>query len=663
MIKSSIYQNHLLDEAKSSETYLNSSFPISLVISRREIGVFMADYNAESITVLGGLSAVRKRPGMYIGSTGVRGLHHLVYEVVDNSIDEAMAGFASLITVTIQKDGSLEVEDNGRGIPVELHPKYNMSALEVVMTKLHAGGKFDSATYKVSGGLHGVGISVVNALSELLIVQVKRNGKLYEMRFSRGETVGTIQEVGVSETTGTIVTFTPDKGIFESTDFHYDTLANRLRELAFLNRKVRIVLTDERDGTTNDFYYEGGIVSFIEYLNKNKNPLHSVVYLQKEKDSTVVEISLQYNDGFQENLFSFANNINTIEGGTHLIGFKTALTRAINNYATAQKEEKITGDDVREGLTAVISVKLHDPQFEGQTKTKLGNSDVKGIVDSIVFSGLTTFFEENPSIGKQIVAKCFLAAKAREAARKARELTRRKGILDSGSLPGKLADCQLNDPAKTELYLVEGDSAGGSAKAGRNREYQAILPLKGKILNVEKARIDKVISNELIGIIIAALGSGIGEEFNIAKLRYHKIIIMCDADVDGRHITTLHLTLFYRYMRPLIEHGYLYIAMPPLYLIKKGKVAKYAYNDAEKAVILKELGEDVHIQRYKGLGEMNADQLWETTMNKENRTLKQVTIEDAVAADLMFTVLMGEEVDARRDFISEHAKEVKELDV
>lgn len=623
-------------------------------------------YGAESISVLGGLQAVRKRPGMYIGSTGPRGLHHLVYEAVDNSIDEALAGFCNRINVIIHTDDSVSVEDNGRGIPVEIHPKYNMSALTLVMTKLHAGGKFDGKAYKVSGGLHGVGISVVNALTSRLIVQVMRDGKLYQQTYERGKPVTDVETLGETQKQGTLVRFYPDKDIFETTDFSYDILASRLRELAFLNKNVEISIKDERTEKEETFKYAGGIVSFVEYLNQNKTMLQDVIYFEKEKNEIIVEIALQYNDGYQDTIFSFANNINTIEGGTHLIGFKTAITRVFNTYLeknNLEKEIKLSGDDVREGLICIISVKLREPQFEGQTKTKLGNSEVKGIVDSIVFTGLATYFEEHPHIARLLVSKCIMAAKARDAARKARELARRKGIFETGSLPGKLADCTNTDPAQCELFLVEGDSAGGSGRQGRNREFQAILPLKGKILNVEKARLHKMISNEEISIIITALGCGIGEDFDIKKVRYHKIIIMTDADVDGSHITTLQLTLFYRYMKPLIEAGYLYLALPPLYLIKKGKITKYAYNDAEKERILAELGEDVMIQRYKGLGEMNPQQLWETTMDPAHRTLKKITIEDAVRADQMFTILMGDEVEPRKQFIQEHAKEVQELDV
>lgn len=629
----------------------------------------METYRAEKIQVMEGLEAVRKRPAMYVGSTNVRGLHHVVYEVVDNSIDEALAGFCTKIIVTINKDGSVTVDDNGRGIPVDIHPKYNKPAVEMVLTMLHAGGKFDNNAYKVSGGLHGVGVSCTNALSLHLRVEVKRDGKVYAMDFERGKKTSELQEAGEATGTGTRITFVPDPEIFETVEFQFDTLSSRLRELAFLNNGLEIVLRDEREGREKEkvFKYDGGILSFVEHLNKNKNPIHKPIYFQKEKSGTILEISMQYNDGYQENIFTFANNINTHEGGTHLSGFKTALTRVINTYIENNKLDKndikLSGEDCREGLTAVISVKITNPQFEGQTKTKLGNHDVKGIVDSIMSDGLTVFFEENPGIARNVVMKCLNAAKAREAARKARELTRRKSVLDSGSLPGKLADCQEKDSAKSELYIVEGDSAGGSAKQGRDKKYQAILPLRGKILNVEKARINKMMENEEITTLITALGCSIAEEFNIQKLRYHKIIIMTDADTDGNHITTLLLTFFYRYMRQLIESGYLYIAMPPLYLIKKGKTMKYAYNDAEKEAVLKVTGEDVMIQRYKGLGEMNPEQLWNTTMDPDNRSMKKVTIEDAVEADETFTLLMGDEVAPRREFIQQHAKDVKELDV
>ncbi len=624
-------------------------------------------YTAESITVLEGLEAVRRRSAMYIGDTGIRGLHHLVYEAVDNAIDEVLAGFCDNIIVKINADNSVTVSDNGRGIPVDIHPEIKKPALEVVMTMLHAGGKFDKKSYKVSGGLHGVGISVANALSKWLEVIIKRDGKIYKQRYERGKKVTELQTIGETSETGTSVTFLPDDTIFEVTEFQYDILANRLRELSFLNKKVRIKIFDERDGKEEEFFYEGGIASFVEFLNKNKNVLNKTpVYIEKEKDSTQVEICLQYNDGYQETIFSFVNNINTHEGGTHLAGFKTALTRAINDYIVKRKlngknGEGLQGEDVREGLTAIISIRIQEPQFEGQTKTKLGNSSVKGIVDSLVYEQLSNFFEENPTVGIQIVEKSLNAAKAREAARKARELTRRKSALESGSLPGKLADCQERDPSKCEIYLVEGDSAGGSCKSARSREFQAVLPLRGKILNVEKARIDKIFANNEIATMIQAIGSGVGEEFNITKARYHKVIIMADADIDGSHISCLILTFFYRYMKPLIDAGYLYIAIPPLYKVKKGKEEFYLYNEDELNKLL-EKGE-YEVQRYKGLGEMNPDQLWETTMNPENRILKKVFIEDAVLADQMFTILMGDEVEPRRDFIFENASKVKNLDV
>lgn len=624
-------------------------------------------YKAEQIQVLGGLEAVRKRPAMYIGSIGLTGLHHLVYEVVDNSIDEALAGYCNKIEIIVHPDKRITVIDNGRGIPVDIHPKFNVPALQIVMTKLHAGGKFDKKSYKVSGGLHGVGVSVVNALSEEMDIEVKRDGKVYHQKYSYGEP-SELKVTGESSETGTKVTFKPDFKILEQNDFHYDALASRLRELAFLNKGLRIAIKDERDGKCNEFFYEGGILSFIEHLNKNKVPLHPIIYLKKNVDDTILEIAMQYNEGYNESVFSFVNNINTIEGGTHLSGFKTALTRTLNKYAEEGKmldDAKLSSEDVREGLTAIISLKIPEPQFEGQTKTKLGNSEIKGIVDRMVNAELAKYLEEHPQEARIIAGKSINAAKAREAARKARELTRRKNALEGSNLPGKLSDCSEKDPAKCELYLVEGDSAGGSAKQGRNREFQAILPLRGKILNVEKSRLAKILSSNEIVTMITALGAGIGEEFNISKLRYHKIIIMTDADVDGNHIATLLLTFFYRYMAQLIEKGHIYLAMPPLYLIKKGKHKLYAYNDAEKERILKELGgeKDATIQRYKGLGEMNPEQLWQTTMDPANRILKLITIEDAVAADEIFTILMGDQVEPRRKFIEDHAKEVQELDV
>jgi len=625
-------------------------------------------YGAAKIQVLGGLDAVRKRPGMYIGSTGPRGLHHLVYEVVDNAIDEALAGHCKEIKVTIHPDNSVSVIDDGRGIPVGEHPKLKISALTVVMTKLHAGGKFGKGAYKVSGGLHGVGISVVNALSKLLVAQVKRDGKIWEQKFEYGKPTADVHTLGETSSTGTKVTFYPDEEIFDTIEFHFETLSARMRELAFLNKGLKIIITDERSNKEKEFQFDGGIVSFVEHLNRNKGSFHNIIYFDKLKDEVDVEIALQYNDGYSANIFSFVNNINTIEGGTHLAGFKTALTRSLNSYAQkvakAGKDAKVSGDDVLEGLTAVISVKVPEPQFEGQTKTKLGNSIVKTIVHSVVSDSVNTYLEENPKEARMIVEKMLTAARAREAARKARELTRRKSILDSSSLPGKLADCQEKDPTKAEIYIVEGDSAGGSCKQGRDRKYQAVLPLRGKILNVEKARLNKVLTSNEIITLITALGCGVGEEFNIEKLRYHHIVIMTDADVDGQHITCLLLTLFFRYMKPLIENGYLYIAQPPLYKVKKGKQSVYCYNDAEMYEALRNFGKDgSHVQRYKGLGEMNPRQLWDTTLDPKNRIFKKVTVEDAVLADEVFTMLMGDQVEPRRDFIQEHAIEVRNLDV
>ena len=629
------------------------------------------EYGADQIQVLEGLEPVRKRPGMYIGSTDSKGLHHLVYEVVDNSIDEALAGYCKNIDVILRSDNTVKVVDDGRGIPVEILPKYNASALEVVMTKLHAGGKFDNNAYKVSGGLHGVGVSVVNALSEWLEVEVKRDGKLYKQRYEQGKPVTKVVEIGLAEGTGTTVTFKPDKTIFETLSFDMNILEGRLRELAFLNRGIKIAIKDEFTQKEQVFQYEGGIISFVEFLNKNKSVLHEKpIYFQKQKDTTVVEIAMQYNDSYVENIYAFANNINTHEGGTHLIGFKAALTRVANDYAKSKKilkgEEKLSGEDVREGLTAIINIKLTNPQFEGQTKTKLGNSEIKGIVETLVSEGLSEFLEENPAASKIILSKALEAAEAREAARKARELTRRKNALEVSSLPGKLADCSEKDPAHSEIYIVEGDSAGGSAKQGRNRRYQAILPLRGKILNVEKARLTKILKNEEIRALITAIGAGIGEgeEFDINKARYHRIIIMTDADVDGSHIRTLLLTLFYRYMRQLIDMGFIYIAQPPLFKVKKGKAEFYVYNEEELSKKLAEIGRDgIAMQRYKGLGEMNPQQLWDTTMNPETRTMLKVTLEDAIKADEIFTILMGDKVEPRREFIEKHAKDVKNLDV
>ena len=628
-------------------------------------------YDASRIQVLEGLEAVRKRPSMYIGSTGSRGLHHLVYEVVDNSIDEALAGFCTRIEVTINPDGSVTVLDNGRGIPIDPHPVHKKSALEVVMTVLHAGGKFDKNTYKVSGGLHGVGVSVVNALSEWLEVEVNRDGKKYFQRYIRGKPEAGVQEIGTSDIRGTKTTFKPDAEILETLDFDYDIISNRLRELAFLNRGITIILRDLRspDGKTETFDYEGGIVEFVKYLNAKKQPLHEKpIYFERQRDDMVVEIAMQYTNSYAENVYSFANNINTHEGGTHIIGFKTALTRVANDYIKVNKlskdEAKLTGDDVREGLTAIISVKLMEPQFEGQTKTKLGNSDVKGIVDSLVTDGLAEYFEENPKVANIILEKALLAQRAREAAKKARELTRRKNSLEVSTLPGKLADCSEKNPAACEIYVVEGDSAGGSAKQGRDRSFQAILPLRGKILNVEKARLAKILKNNEIISLVTAIGTGVSEDFDLENARYHKVIIMTDADVDGAHIRTLLLTLLFRYMRPLIDAGYVYIAQPPLYRIKKGKAEYYVYSDRELTEKTKEIGEKgLTIQRYKGLGEMNPGQLWETTMDPESRTLLQVTLDDAIRADEIFRVLMGDEVEPRRKFIETHAKEVVDLDI
>ncbi len=626
-------------------------------------------YGASQIQVLEGLEAVRKRPGMYIGSTSSRGLHHLVYEVVDNSIDEALAGYCDKIEVIIHQDNSITVTDNGRGIPVDIHPKMGRPAVEVVLTVLHAGGKFGGEGYKVSGGLHGVGVSVVNALSESLEVEVKRDGNIYHQRYERGTPVTELKVIGKADTTGTKVYFKPDREVFEDLVYNFETLSQRLRELSFLNKGVKIVIHDERSGEEVVFQHQGGIVDFVKYVNKNKDVIHNQpIYFENSKDDLHVEVSLQYNDGYTENVFSFANNINTHEGGTHEAGFKTALTRVINDYARKnnilkENENNLSGEDVREGITAVISIKVREPQFEGQTKTKLGNSEVRGAVDSIVGEGMGTFLEENPSIARKIIEKAVNAARAREAARKARELTRRKSALESTSLPGKLADCSTKDPAGSELYLVEGDSAGGSAKQGRDRRFQAILPLRGKIINVEKARLDKILGNEEIRAMITAMGTGIGDDYDIEKARYHKLIIMTDADVDGSHIRTLLLTFFYRYMRPLIEAGYVYIAQPPLYLVKKGKENHYLYNDQELEKMLAKIGRDVNIQRYKGLGEMNPDQLWETTMNPEGRTILQVTLQDAIEADEIFTILMGDKVEPRREFIQEHAKDVRNLDI
>lgn len=629
-------------------------------------------YDESQIQVLEGLEAVRKRPGMYIGSTSLRGLHHLVYEIVDNSIDEALAGFCTHIEVFIHKDNSITVVDDGRGMPVGMHSKVKKPAVEVIMTILHAGGKFGGGGYKVSGGLHGVGASVVNALSEHCNVEVRRDGHIWLQKYERGIPKTGLDIVGDTEKHGTKIYFKPDVEIFDELEFEYDTLAQRLRELAFLNKGIKISLTDERYDKQEMFHYEGGLRSFVLYLNRNKEKLHQQpIYVDKNKDGCIVEIAMQYNDGYAENIFSFANNIDTIEGGTHLAGFKSALTRAINDYARKFNylkdiDKNLSGDDVREGLTAVISVKLTDPQFEGQTKTKLGNSEVRGIVDTIVGESIGSFLEENPNVGKIIIEKGLSASRAREAAKRARELTRRKSVLESTSLPGKLADCSSKNPSLCEIYLVEGDSAGGSAKQGRNREFQAILPLKGKIMNVEKQRLDKILASDEIRAMITAFGAGIGKEFNLEKIRYNRIIIMTDADVDGAHIRTLLLTFFYRYMKELIEEGHVYIAQPPLYRIYKAKKELYVYSDKELDEALLELGgkdTNTNIQRYKGLGEMDPEQLWETTMNPEHRTLLQVTIEDAMAADEIFTILMGTKVEPRRDFIENNADKVVNLDI
>jgi len=627
-------------------------------------------YNANQIQILKDLEAVRLRPSMYIGSTSSRGLHHLVYEIVDNSIDEAMAGYCDRIEINIYEDNSVSVDDNGRGIPVDKHPETNKSAVEVVLTVLHAGGKFGGEGYKVSGGLHGVGASVVNALSERLEVQIKRDGKIYQQKYERGKAVTDLKIIGNTEGTGTKIIFKPDPLIFEEIDFSFEILSHRLRELSFLNKGLKVILKDQRTGQEMVFHHQGGLIDFVKYLNKNKNVLHTPpVYIAGEKEGTQLEVALQYNDGYAENLYSFANNIHTTEGGTHEAGFKAAMTRIINDYCRKnnilkENDANLSGEDTREGLTSILSVKIREPQFEGQTKTKLGNSEVRGLTDTIVNEGLATFLEENPSVAKKIVEKAVSAARAREAARKARELTRRKSALESTTLPGKLADCSVRDPAMAEIYLVEGDSAGGSAKQGRDRRFQAILPLRGKIINVEKARLDKILANEEIRTMITAIGAGIGEDFDLSRARYHKIVIMTDADVDGSHIRTLLLTFFYRYMRTLVEAGYVYIAQPPLYKVKKGKEEVYLYSDQELGKTTENLSKNSYnIQRYKGLGEMNPEQLWETTMNPEKRTVLQVSVEDAMVADDIFTILMGEKVEPRREFIQVHAKQVRNLDI
>ena len=630
-------------------------------------------YDAEQIQVLEGLEAVRKRPSMYIGSTSSRGLHHLVWEITDNSIDEALAGYCDEINVIIEEDNSITVKDNGRGIPIDIHEDSGRPAVELILTVLHAGGKFGGGGYKVSGGLHGVGAAVVNALSSHLDVYVHRDGKIHFLRFEKGETKGEIEVVGDTEKTGTIINFKPDPEIFTDTlIYDYDILKNRLRELAFLNRKLTITLDDLRDESIEEesFYYEGGIKSYVEFMNRTKDVLHDPIYAEGEEDDVSVEVAIQYNDGFASNLYSFANNIHTHEGGTHEAGFRTALTRVINDYARKsnlfkEDDENLTGDDVREGMTAIVSIKHTDPQFEGQTKTKLGNGDARSVTDSVFSDAFSKYLLENPTIGKLIVEKGIMASRARVAAKKARELTRRKSALEISNLPGKLADCSSRDPEISELYIVEGDSAGGSAKQGRDRHFQAILPLRGKILNVEKARLDRILSNNEVRMMITALGTGIAEDFDITKARYHKIIIMTDADVDGAHIRTLLLTFFYRYMKPLLEHGYVYIAQPPLYQVKQSKKIHYVYNDQALEELLAELPQSPRpdIQRYKGLGEMNADQLWETTMNPESRTLLQVELKDAIEADEVFNILMGDKVEPRRAFIEENADNVQNLDV
>ncbi len=618
------------------------------------------EYNASKIQVLEGLEGVRKRPSMYIGSTSIRGLHHLVFEIVDNSVDEALAGYCKNITVTIHKDNSVTVKDDGRGIPVDIIPKYNKSALEIVMTKLHAGGKFGKGAYKVSSGLHGVGVSVVNALSKRMTVTVRKNGKVYYQEYEFGKPKTELKIIGNSNETGTEITFLPDDSIFETTNFNFEFLAERMRELAFLNPSLKITLTDERLGKSKTFYFDGGISSFIEEVNANKKPFHPVIHFSGEKDDVGVDFAFQYTSGFTTSIFSFVNTVRTDEGGTHLTGFKMGLSKAINSYLkdskTRLKDLKLTSDDVMEGITAVISVKVQEPQFEGQTKAKLGNSEVKRIVDSFVFEKVETYLNEHPDIAKLIIDKVTNAAKAREAAQRAKQMARRKTAFDSASLPGKLTDCSETNPEQTELFLVEGDSAGGSAKQARNRNFQAILPLRGKILNVEKARPHKVINNQEIASIITALGTNIGDKFDITKLRYGKIIIMTDADVDGAHIRTLLLTFFFRYMKPLIEEGHVYIAQPPLYKVVFGKTRIYAYDDSDLAEIVKEHPK-ADVQRFKGLGEMNPQQLWETTMNPETRRMVKVTIEDAIVADETFSLLMGQDVQPRKKFIEEHALE------
>ncbi|HKM17653.1 MAG TPA: DNA topoisomerase (ATP-hydrolyzing) subunit B [Limnochordia bacterium] len=629
-----------------------------------------SNYTADKIQVLEGLEAVRRRPGMYIGSTDVSGLHHLIVEVVDNSIDEALAGYCDYISVEILPDGEARITDNGRGIPVGIVEKTGKSAVETVLTKLHAGGKFgqEDGGYKVSGGLHGVGVSVVNALSEWLEVNVFTEGSHYYQRYHYGVPQSDLQNLGPADKQGTQIIFKPDATIFDTTEFDPDTITYRLRELAFLNKGVKITFTDHRTNRQNTYFYDGGIIEFVKHLNRNKNTLHDVIYIHEAKEPEL-EVAMQYTDGYSETILTFANNINTHEGGTHLSGFRSALTRTLNDYARKNNllkpnDENLSGEDVREGLTAIISIKLMEPQFEGQTKTKLGNGEVRGIVESIIIEQLATYLEEHPTQAKRIIEKCIAAARAREAARKARELTRRKSALEISSLPGKLADCSLTDPRVCELFIVEGDSAGGTAKQGRDRRFQAILPLRGKILNVEKARLDKILGNQEIRAMITAFGTGVSEEFDLSKLRYNKIIIMTDADVDGAHIRTLLLTFFYRYMRPLLEFGHVYIAQPPLYMVEQRRNVHYCYSDDELDRLLEKIGRvGITIQRYKGLGEMDKEQLWDTTMNPDTRVILQLRLEDAIAADEIFTTLMGESVEPRRSFIETNAKLVTNLDV
>lgn len=629
-------------------------------------------YDESQIQVLEGLEAVRKRPGMYIGSTASRGLHHLVYEIVDNSIDEALAGYCDKIDICINEDNSIIVVDNGRGMPVGIHPKMNKPTVEVIMTILHAGGKFGGTGYKVSGGLHGVGASVVNALSSECIVEVKRDGYIWRQTYEKGIAVTGLERMGETSEHGTKIYFKPDSTIFDEVNFEFEVLVQRLREMAFLNKGIKITILDKRSDKKEEFHYEGGIKSFVLYLNRTKEVIHKEpIYIEGMKNEHIVEIAIQYNNGYAENIFSFANNISTIEGGTHLAGFKSAVTRAFNDYAKRygflkENDKNLAGEDIREGITAIISVKLIDPQFEGQTKTKLGNSEVRGIVDTVVGEGVGNFLEENPQIARTIIDKTLMASRAREAARKARDLTRRKSVLESTTLPGKLADCSSKDPKECEIYIVEGDSAGGSAKQGRNRRFQAILPLRGKIMNVEKQRLDKILNSDSIKSMITAFGAGIGKDFDVEKIRYNRIIIMTDADVDGAHIRTLLLTFFYRYMKELVEDGHVYIAQPPLYKVQKDKKEHYVYTDRELEEILDEIGgrdNKTQIQRYKGLGEMNAEQLWDTTMNPDKRILLRANIEDAMAADEIFTILMGDKVELRREFIQENAKKVINLDV